>query len=326
LLAGILIVASGCGGDDTGTTGAGGGTGGSAGAGTGGTTGTGGSVGTGGTTGTGGSVGTGGIPGTGGSVGTGGTTGTGGAPVSDAAVVCALPVYTNVFRFVGSTSDGWGINQFSNPPSLFPGTNVETGAMTGTLLEVDRNNGNPAPGPAKLTIPFDGPAEQLIFQQLLSSGTAGVNLGGTTISAQVRLDSLAGGAVASIVQGAIAIKSTAGYTYAQGPSVNLQEGSWVTVSMPTDSAVLMNSIFDTCDVREVDVLLLTGASGTYGTAVVHVDTIAFTAGDAGVPPEGDGGAANPDASLDGGAGDAPSTVDAAGEAETGSTVPPDAAE
>ena len=327
-LTGALTIAvlQGCGGDD------------SAPAATGGAAGTGGSANTGGNPpGTGGAApGTGGAA-TGGSSGSAGTGGAGtGGTVDSGPAVCTTAPYNNVFRFLGSTSDAWSINTASMPFGLVPQTTID-GAAAGTLVDIDSNDGMPAPGSVKLTIPFDGPNGQLIFQQGYGNlQMPGVNLKGATVSAQVRLDSLAGGAAASLVQGAIAIKATSAYNYAQGPSINLQTGNWVTVSMSADSALGQNPGFDLCDIREIDVLILTAASGTYGTAVVHIDTIAVTSGDAGVPPEPDGGSSpssdasrSPDASDAGSARDGGPDVsvgaEAAADAPAASEAAPDAA-
>jgi hypothetical protein len=271
-LTGILAVLHGCGGDDT----TGGGAGGSAGSavpdgGSGGST-----------------MGSGGAAASGGGTGRGGSAGTGGGDGSVNPPACMLPVYANVNRFNGTTAEGWNINtMYSYMPTALDG------ATMATQLAVDPTDGNPAPGSLKLTMPFDN---MMVGEQVLLNTTGffmtPVNLGGSTISALVKLDSLQGGSASSSIQAFFAIKSTTTYNYAAGPIVNLtQTGVWVPVSINVETAALGAAMpgFNTCDIREIDLILQTGPMGMYGTTVVHIDTIAFTAADAGVPPEPDSG-------------------------------------
>jgi hypothetical protein len=288
-------ILQGCGGDDNGTAS----TGGAAGNTSSDSSATGGSSGTGGTPGTGGRPdGSAATGGSGGTAGTGGGAGSGGS--SDAAATCALAQYTNVFRFTGTTAEGWDIHPSSYPAAV-PGTTAD-GATTGTAFSIDPNDGSPAPGSIKLVIPFDTVQvnEALILEHLYSMMP--VNLGGTTISAQIKLDSLQGGSVTSTLQAFIALKSTSSYIYATGPTFNLEQpGQWITISSSAAAIALNGSTgFDLCDIREIDVIIQTGNAGTYGATTVHIDSIAITAGDAGVPPEPDGGTRNLDASVDGG--------------------------
>lgn len=178
--------------------------------------------------------------------------------------------------------------------------------MTGTTLAIDSTVGNPSPGSVKLTIPFDGLSESLIFQQLtnMDNNSLGDNLGGTTLSAQLKLDST-GASIDSSFNAYFALKATAGYVYAVGPTVTLQEGSWVTLTMSADMANQV-PMFDTCHVFEIDIIINSGTTGTYmGNTVMHLDTITISGGgDGGAPSDGgsttDGGGSDSSA-ADGGA-------------------------
>ena len=192
--------------------------------------------------------------------------------------------------------------------------------MTGTAIAIDATAGNPSPGSVKLTIPFDGLAEQLIFQQLLNmdNNSMGDNLSGATISAQVRLDST-NASIDSSFNVKFALKATAAYVYAEGPSVTLQEGNWTTVTMAVDSAAQVAG-FDTCHVFEIDLLINSGNSGTYmGSTVMHIDTIAVSSADGGVASDGGGsneGGGGGDGGSDGGSSDSGGSSDGGGTSDS----------
>jgi hypothetical protein len=231
-------------------------------------------------------------------------------PDGDGSTACPTPVYSHVSTFT-SIFDGWVVatNSSSN---LLPGTGAD-GAITGTLLELDPTVGSPALGSAKLTIPFDGPGETLLFA---FNPTVPLNLTGTTVTAQVRLDSGFNTSPVNPGQAFLVLKSTVSYIYAPAnPTFLDPSAGFVTLTLDPDSFTATTSGYTTCDIREIDVVLQTGTMGTYTTAVVHIDTIAVTA------PAVDGGSgdgattdAPSDTSVEGAPADAPSeaATDAAG--------------
>jgi hypothetical protein len=252
----------------TGTGGKGVGSGGSGGSGTGGR---GGTTGTGGSTSAGGAIGTGGNTTIGVTVpGTGGDTGTGGA-------VCLTPVYTHVSAF-GSIFDGWGVAMNNPSPNLTPVPAMADAGASGTKVELDPLDGSPTNGSVKLTIPFDGPGETLLFADIYNGG---VNLTGTTVTAQIKLDSGLNTTPVDSGQAFLVLKSTSGYVYAAGTPVNLDSSAgWVTLSINANApSATLPFGYMPCDIREIDVQIQSGQGGTYTTAVVHIDTISITSPD-----------------------------------------------
>ncbi|MDP8998907.1 MAG: hypothetical protein M3O46_02220 [Myxococcota bacterium] len=222
----------------------------------------------------------------------------------DGAVACTTPLYTHVSTF-SSIFDGWTITNNSTA-SLFPMTAMD-GATSGTIVTLDTAVGSPAPGSAKLAIPFDGVSQQLIFA---FNSPMPLNLTGTTVSAQIKLDSGLNVSPVNPGRAYLVLKSTIGYTYAPGPAVFLDPtAGFVTLTMSADAPTSTTPGYTACDIREIDVVIETGPMGTYTAAVVHIDTIAITApgvdgGTDGAPP------AQADASRDGNS-DAAAASDAA---------------
>jgi hypothetical protein len=210
-------------------------------------------------------------------------------PDGDGAVACTTAQYTHVSTF-GAIFDGWTVAANSST-TLVPGTSLD-GAMTGTLLELDPTVGSPTPGSAKLTIPFSQPGEQLLFA---FNSTAPLNLTGTTITAQIKLDSGLNVSPVNPGQAFLVLKSTLAYIYAPAPAIFLDStANFVTLSMSADAPTASVPGYTACDIREIDIVIQTGNMGTYTTAVVHIDTIAITApgvdagtDDGGPPVQGD---------------------------------------
>ena len=204
----------------------------------------------------------------------GGTGGTGGGnDASSDARNCPTAQYTATTAF-GAIFDGWVIGPNSTLP-LVPMPGEDGGPETGTKLELDAADGSPTPGSAKLTIPFSGPFEELLFAKLISPG---VNLSGTTVSAKIKLDSGLITGPTDVATAFIALKSGPSYTWAPGTSITLDPtAGWVTLSLTADAPSPGLSIdYDPCDIREIDIIIKTGDTGNYRPAVVHIDTIAIT--------------------------------------------------
>jgi hypothetical protein len=191
---------------------------------------------------------------------------------NDTSMACPTPVYTHVSTF-GAIFDGWVVAPNSTA-SLVPATSAD-GAMTGTLLELDPTVGSPTPGSAKLTIPFSQPGDQLLFA---FNSSVPLNLTGTTVTAQIRLDSGLNTSPVNPGQAFIALKSTASYIYAQAnPTFLDSSAGFVTLSFAADPPTATTLGYTPCDIREIDIVVQTGNTGTYTTAVVHIDTIAVSA-------------------------------------------------
>jgi len=215
--------------------------------------------------------------GTGGKLGTGGM-GTGGSQA------CLSGNYMNVDTF-GSILDGWVVAANSTPGTLAPGP-----GGTGTKVELDPTDGMPATpvlSSVKLTIPFDQPAEEMLFAQNMTS----INLMGETVTAWIKLDSGLNTDPVNNGRAFLILKSTAAYNYATGVAKPLDRtAGWVQLTVDATHPSQTPVGWDPCDVREIDVSVQTGGTGTYTTAVVHIDTIAVgipgAIPDAGTPDSG----------------------------------------
>jgi hypothetical protein len=205
-----------------------------------------------------------------GSGGTGGRGGTGGT--ADGGASCPTPQYTATTAF-GAIFDGWIIGPNSTY-TLVPAPGVDGGPATGTKLELDTTAGSPTNGSAKLTIPFLNTQEELLFAKLYAPG---VNLSGTTVTAQIKLDS---GLITGPTDQALAfivLKSGPDYTWAPGNSITLDPtAGWVTLTLSADApSPGIATTYTPCDIREIDIIIQTGTTGMYKEAVMHIDTIAI---------------------------------------------------
>jgi hypothetical protein len=156
------------------------------------------------------------------------------------------------------------------------------------VLEIDQSEANPSPpaGSLKLSIPFDGPNELLLLANVF---TTGLNFSGTTITAQIKLDSGLITGPADTATAYLVLKSTTAYNYLPGTAVVLDPSAgWITMTidgdMPTVDSVGIG--YNPCDVRELDIEIHTGGTGSYHAAVIHVDSIAITSKTAVVPDAG----------------------------------------
>jgi hypothetical protein len=230
--------------------------------------------------------------GSGGAGGAGGTTtgtgGTGGA-------MCTTPQFTQTYLF--GSFNGWGVPPSNPTPSLA----FMMGVDAGTFESSDPNEGNPMPPSARLEIPFSDVGQQWLFAQNYPTP---LNLTGTTVTAQIKLDSgLLGDPVTSVARAFLVLKSTSAYVYATGVAINLDASAgWTTLTVSSNSPSTLPFNYDPCDIREIDVEIDTGQTGTYTKAVVHIDTIAITA-----PPNPDAATDGVDGATDGAASDAPAS-------------------
>ena len=127
-----------------------------------------------------------------------------------------------------------------------------------------------------LDIPFSDTSQQLLFAQNYPTP---LSLKGTTVTAQIKLDSgLIGDPVSSVARAFLVLKSTSSYVYATGIAINLDTSAgWTTITIDPDNPAGIPFGYDVCDIREIDVEIDTGPLGTYTRAIVHIDTIAITA-------------------------------------------------
>jgi hypothetical protein len=180
--------------------------------------------------------------------------------------------YTHTSPF-GAILDGWGVAGNSMPPTLVPIPGPDGGTASGTIVEIDNTDGMPATpvlGSVKLTIPFDGPSETLLFAQNMNS----LNMAGETVTAWIKLNSGLNTDAINTGSAFLVLKSTGSYNYAPGTAISLDSSAgWVQLSIDASNPPLPPAGYDPCDVREIDVVIQTGAGGRYTTAVVHIDTI-----------------------------------------------------
>ena len=248
--------------------------------------------------------------------GVGGKTGAGGSGVGGS-TACLAPKYTHTSTF-GAILDGWVVAANSTPGTLAPTPGVDGGPGTGTKVEIDNTDGMPATpvlGSVKLTIPFDQPNEEMLF----ANNSNGLNMSGQTISAYIKLDSGLNTGPVNVGRAFMILKTTAAYNYVAGPAISLDPSAgWMQISIDANNPQpALPPGYDPCDVREIDVSVQTGGTGSYTTAVVHIDTIAVgppnTAEDAGAPDTGTSTDApvdlpsTPDTRTDTGSGDDGST-------------------
>ena len=200
---------------------------------------------------------------------------TGGAAGNPA---CNGPKYSHTSTF-GAILDGWVVATNSTPGTLAPIPGPDGGTASGTIVEIDNTDGMPATpvlGSVKLTIPFDAPNETLLFAQNMTS----LNMAGETVTAFVKLSpGTLNTGPANVGTAAIALKTTGLYNYAPGNSVALDSSlGWqmLTIDVSNPPGIPPQG-YDPCDVREIDILIQTGGSGTYTTGVVHIDSIAIGA-------------------------------------------------
>ena len=79
-------------------------------------------------------------------------------------------------------------------------------------------------GSVKLTIPFDAPAEELLFAQNMPS----LNMAGETVTAYIKLNSGLNVGPVNTGRAFIALKTTAAYNYAMGNAIPLDlSAGWV---------------------------------------------------------------------------------------------------
>jgi hypothetical protein len=206
--------------------------------------------------------------------GTGGKPGTGGAPGMGGNPACMGPRYMHTSTF-GAILDGWVVAANSTPGTLAPVPGVDGGPGTGTQVEIDNTDGMPATpvvGSVKLTIPFDQPNEEMLFAQNMN----GLNMKDEVVTAYIKLNSGLNTGPVNVGRAFLILKSTAAYDYVAGPSVSLDPtAGWVQLSIDVNNPGQVPQGYDPCDIREIDVSVQTGATGTYTTAVVHIDTIAI---------------------------------------------------
>lgn len=177
----------------------------------------------------------------------------------------------------GALDGGAPVGLVPDASTLFPpdaSTPVAPG-FTGTLMELDTNEGAPdSPnGALKFTVPFDGPGQLLLIDHVFNTG---LNFEGTVVSAKVKLASGLITGPADTATANLVLKSTDSWVYYAGPAVVLDPSAdWVTLTLDPDAppASVQAAGFVACDVREIDIEIHTGATGTFQEAVIYIDSI-----------------------------------------------------
>jgi hypothetical protein len=104
----------------------------------------------------------------------------------------------------------------------------------------------------------------------------GLNMKDETVTAYIKLNSGLNTGPVNVGRAFLILKTTAAYNYVAGPVVSLDPtAGWVQLSIDVNNPGQLPAGYDPCDVREIDVSVQTGGTGTYTTAVVHIDTIAI---------------------------------------------------
>jgi hypothetical protein len=243
--------------------------------------------------------------GSGGSVSTGGSTGVAGMSGSGGTQACASLPYTHVSEF-GAITDEWGVSLYSTAELIpMPGVGPD-GGFSGSIVDIDHNDGSPTPGSLRAIIPFSSTNQTFLYAHMY----AGVNMSGAIVSAKIKLDSGLITAPTDVARAYLVMKSTTGYLYAPGPSLALDPtAGWVTLAVSADApSAGLPSNYTSCDIREIDLVIETGNTGTFTQAVIHVDTISIArpgaidpdagsgadASDAGAGPDASGNSSGPD--------------------------------
>jgi hypothetical protein len=105
---------------------------------------------------------------------------------------------------------------------------------------------------------------------------AGMNFTNTMVTAQIKVDSGLIVGPSDTARANLVLKATDGFVYYAGPAVVLDPSAgWVTLTIDPDapSSDAVTAGYDVCEIREIDMEIHTGDSGSYQTAVVHVDAI-----------------------------------------------------
>jgi hypothetical protein len=205
--------------------------------------------------------------------------GAGGAGAGDDA---GLPSFLSSWTFDGPGVDGWVVG--GQPADV----------VAGSTATFNGQDGFPALGSARVTVPFTGDSQQIAFELNFSQG---MNFSGKTLSARVRMESCAYGGT---VLAGLAYKSISPYYLFASSMVApiTSRGGWITVNLNFDAPdgfIDMSRtdadgglvVPDPTDVLEIDVIILTGG-GPFGTVDVGVDTVGITNAQRGA----DGGAAD----------------------------------
>jgi hypothetical protein len=227
----------------------------------------------------------------------GGRGGSGGGGSGGANAACSAAPYEHTFGF-GALFEGWAISSFSTPSLVpVPGTGGMGGSSgsgmvaggeggdapggaggtspMGTIMELDTSDGAPdsPDGSLKLTIPFDAPAQLLLLGTVFNTG---LNFTGTSVTAQIKLDSGLITGPSDTATANLVLKSGEGFIYYAGPATVLDPtAGWVTLRLDpeTPSAEALAAGYSPCAIREIDIEIRTGNTGSYQQAVVHVDAV-----------------------------------------------------
>jgi len=219
------------------------------------------------TDGTGGTTATGGTTSTGGTTTTGGTTSTGGTSTVEQSVF---------FTFDTTLEDlviGW-----EEPEDWSPSNGMGGAGFNSTLSHED-GEGDPEPGSAMVTIPFDytGTGQDAGLQKVhLSYPLTAEDLTGRTASASIML--VSGGSEECPISGKLFIKSGADYVWADGGAVNLTTGMWTELTLVADDpSYIDNETYDPAEINQIGIEVSPNNATTCTTTevVVLVDTIAY---------------------------------------------------
>jgi hypothetical protein len=150
---------------------------------------------------------------------------------------------------------------------------VPDAVLTGTVVTWDGADGSPAPGSARLDLPFSDLGQQVSLGLAFDPP---LDLRGRVIRVELRLDS--GLNVDPTIPGGAQVYAFSGaeYVWANGPWVVLNApGAWVPAELAIDAPDTAFTGFDGGNIHEFGVMLLSGAYGAHVPAVEHVDSFSI---------------------------------------------------
>ncbi len=216
-------------------------------------------------------VNSGGVPGGGGESSSGGGTGgaepnTGGAEATTGGSSTGGGPVVNPVKFA-----------FAEDLEGFFISSEQTSGGSSSTATWDAAQGDPETGSVQLDLSTAGPNESVEFTREFATP---LDLGGTQLTARVKLDSGLSGNPLCRGAAYILAKSGPSFVYARGAWLPLSSADgWSTLSMDLEAPALEDGVFDAADVREFGVGLATGdascASPDWQSAQIHVDTIDY---------------------------------------------------
>lgn len=146
------------------------------------------------------------------------------------------------------------------------------GTLNATLASWNGATGQPAPGSARLDLPFVGPGEQVMF----GLAPTHLDLTGRVIRIGVQLDSGLTGDPTWPVGAQVYAFSSAYYVWANGPWVMLlTPGEWAVAELAIDAPDVAFDGFDGSDIHEFGLQIATGEATAVTPGTVLVDSVSI---------------------------------------------------